>query len=48
MDLNGNIIIKGRKDILGEEKRQIHIEAITEEILEETKRQKLREADGER
>ncbi|KAL8908848.1 MAG: hypothetical protein Q9207_000574 [Kuettlingeria erythrocarpa] len=48
VDSNGNIVMKGRKDILGEEERQIHMEAMTDEILEETKRQKLREADGER
>ncbi|KAL8918508.1 MAG: hypothetical protein Q9208_007315 [Pyrenodesmia sp. 3 TL-2023] len=47
VDFNGNIVMKGQKDILGEEERQIHMEAMTEEILEETKRQKRREADGE-
>lgn len=47
VDFNGNIVMKGQKDILGEEERQIHMEAMTEEILEETKRQKQREADGD-
>ncbi|KAI4160494.1 MAG: hypothetical protein L6R39_000200 [Caloplaca ligustica] len=47
VDSNGNIVSKGQKDIMGEEDRQIHMEAVTEEILEEYQRQKRREADGD-
>ncbi|KAI4128113.1 MAG: hypothetical protein LQ338_002898 [Usnochroma carphineum] len=47
VDSNGNIVMKGQKDILGEEERQIHMEAMTEEILEDYKRTKRREAEGE-
>ncbi|KAL9595089.1 MAG: hypothetical protein Q9219_006663 [cf. Caloplaca sp. 3 TL-2023] len=35
VDSEGNIVTKGQKDILGEEERQIHMEAMTEEILDE-------------
>lgn len=45
MDSQGNIITKGRKDILGEEERQIAMEAITEENLEENQRAKRQEAE---
>lgn len=34
VDADGNIVSKGEKDIFGEENRQIHIEAMTEEMLE--------------
>ena len=46
VDQYGNVLTKGQKDILGEEDRQIHMEAMTEEILEEYKNQK-RHAAGE-
>ncbi|KAI4087129.1 MAG: hypothetical protein LQ344_007024 [Seirophora lacunosa] len=47
VDCNGNIVTKGQKDILGEEERQIHMEAMTEGIIEEIERMKRREASGE-
>ncbi|KAL9012814.1 MAG: hypothetical protein Q9173_002445 [Seirophora scorigena] len=47
VDCNGNIVTKGQKDILGEEERQIHMEAMTEGILEEIERTKRGEANGE-
>lgn len=47
VDSNGNIVMKGQKDILGEEERQIHMEAMTEEILAEYQTLKRREAEGE-
>ncbi|KAL8944659.1 MAG: hypothetical protein Q9211_000503 [Gyalolechia sp. 1 TL-2023] len=47
VDSNGNIVMKGQKDILGEEERQIHMEAMTEEIMEEYQRPKRSEAEGE-
>ncbi|KAL8874495.1 MAG: hypothetical protein Q9174_000188 [Haloplaca sp. 1 TL-2023] len=40
VDLNGNIVTKGQKDILGDEERQIHMEAMTSEIFEERERLK--------
>lgn len=40
VDHDGNILLKGQKDIMGEEDRQIHMEAMTDEILEEYKRAK--------
>lgn len=40
VDQDGNILLKGQKDIMGEEDRQIHMEAMTDEILEEYKRAK--------
>lgn len=40
VDQYGNILLKGQKDIMGEEDRQIHMEAMTDEILEEYKRAK--------
>ncbi|KAL8767448.1 MAG: hypothetical protein Q9209_006034 [Squamulea sp. 1 TL-2023] len=45
VDSQGNIVTKGQKDILGEEERQIAMEAMTEEILEENQRTKRQEAD---
>lgn len=47
VDFNGKIVTKGQKDILGEEERQIHMEAMTEEILEEIQRMRRRKADEE-
>ncbi|KAL8821569.1 MAG: hypothetical protein Q9223_000413 [Gallowayella weberi] len=47
VDAEGNIVTKGRKDILGDEERQIHMEATTEEILEERERAKRQEAQKE-
>lgn len=38
VDEYGNILLKGQKDIMGEEDRQIHMEAMTEELLEEYKK----------
>ena len=46
VDQDGNILMKGQRDILGEEDRQVHMEAMTEEILEEYKKEK-RHAAGE-
>lgn len=37
---DGDILLKGRRDIMGEEDRQIHMEALTEEILAERQRSK--------
>ena len=37
---DGNILLKGRRDIMGEEDRQIHMEALTEEIFAERQRSK--------
>ena len=42
VDLNGNIVTKGQKDILGDEETQVHMEAMTREIFEE--REKLKRA----
>ena len=47
VDSNGNIVMKGQKDILGEEERQIHMEAMTEAILEEYQKMKRGEVEGE-
>ncbi|KAI4169128.1 MAG: hypothetical protein LQ343_005922 [Gyalolechia ehrenbergii] len=47
VDSNGNIVMKGQKDILGEEERQIHMEAMTADILEEYQTLKRREAERE-
>lgn len=47
VDCNGNIVTKGQKDILGEEERQIHMEAMTQGIIEEIERMKRGEASGE-
>ncbi|KAL8943652.1 MAG: hypothetical protein Q9216_000940 [Gyalolechia sp. 2 TL-2023] len=47
VDSSGNIVMKGQKDILGEEERQIHMEAMTAEILEEYQTKKHREAERE-
>ncbi|KAL8706439.1 MAG: hypothetical protein Q9201_000494 [Fulgogasparrea decipioides] len=40
VDSNGNIVTKGQKDVLGEEERQVHMVAMTEEILEEFQKSK--------
>ncbi|KAI9841165.1 MAG: hypothetical protein M1837_000953 [Sclerophora amabilis] len=45
VDTDGNILMKGEKDILGEENRQIHMEAMTDSIFEEQR--KLRERRGD-
>ena len=42
VDDDGNIVIKSKKDILGEEGHKIHIEAMTEEMFKEEKRAKIR------
>lgn len=47
VDSNGNIVMKGQKDILGEEERQIHMEAMTAEILDEYQTLKRRETERE-
>ena len=44
---DGTIVMKGEKDLLGEEERQIHMEAMTEEILEDYKQSKRRAIDDE-
>ncbi|MCJ1431795.1 hypothetical protein MMC27_001150 [Xylographa pallens] len=47
VDSLGNIVMKGEKDIFGEANRQIHLEAMTEETLEEMKKAKEHtEAEG--
>lgn len=40
VDSDGDISLKGRRDVMGEEDRQIHMEAVTEEILAERQRSK--------
>lgn len=47
VDQYGNVLLKGQKDIMGEEDRQIHMEAMTDEILEEYKKAKRRVITGE-
>ena len=42
VDANGDIVMKGEKDVFGEENRQIRMEAMTIEMLEEQKRAKER------
>ncbi len=46
VDQDGTMLTKGQKDILGEEYRQIHMEAITEKVLQEYRKEK-RHAAGE-
>lgn len=41
VDADGNIVTKGEKDILGEENRQIHMEAMTEEMFEDRRKAKV-------
>ena len=47
VDSDGNILTKGQKDILGEEDRQIHMEAMTDEIMKEYSNEKRRGASAE-
>ena len=42
VDPGGDILLKGRKDVMGEQGRKIHMEATTEEILAEHQRSKRR------
>jgi len=42
VDTDGNIVMKGEKDVFGEENRQIQMEAMTVEMLEEQKKAKER------
>lgn len=42
VDADGNIVMKGEKDVFGEENRQIQMEAMTMEMLEEQKKAKER------
>jgi len=42
VDADGNIIMKGEKDVFGEENRQIQMEAMTLEMLEEQKKARER------
>ena len=35
VDTDGNIVMRGEKDVFGETNRQIHVEAMTEEMLKE-------------
>ncbi|KAL8954048.1 MAG: hypothetical protein Q9222_000105 [Ikaeria aurantiellina] len=44
VDANGKIVLKGQKDILGEEEGQLHMEAMTEELLEDYQRMKRQES----
>lgn len=41
VDVDGNIVTQGEKDILGEENRQIHMEAMTEEMYEDRRKAKM-------
>jgi hypothetical protein len=45
VDSAGNIVLRGEKDVFGDENRQVHFEAMTEEMFENSKRAKER---GER
>ena len=47
VDVNGNIVLKGQKDVLGEEERQIHMEAMTDAIYEEYKKARHSSTDKE-
>lgn len=47
VDTNGNVALMGERDVLGEENRQIHIEAMTEEILAEYKKGRHVNASGD-
>ena len=42
VDAEGDILLKGKKDIMGEEDRQIHMEATTEEIIADHQKTKRR------
>lgn len=42
VDSDGNIVMKGERDVFGKESRQIQMEAMTEEMLEKMKREKER------
>lgn len=42
VDQYGDILLRGQKDIMGEEDRQIHMEAMTDEILQEYTKAKRR------
>lgn len=46
VDSQGNIVTKGRRDILSDEEDQIHMEAMTEKILEEDQRAKRQETEN--
>ena len=48
VDDGGNILMKGQKDILGEESRRIHMEAMTNEILEDYRNDRMRGVSEER
>ena len=47
IDANGNVMMNGHREILGDDERHVHMEAMTEEILEEYKKSRRREADTE-
>ncbi|KAI9872999.1 MAG: hypothetical protein M1830_000953 [Pleopsidium flavum] len=47
VDRDGNVALKGEKDVLGEEDRQIHMEAMTDEILDGYKKAKNGPAPGD-
>ena len=38
VDTDGNVVLNGERDVLDEENRQIHMEAMTEELLDEHKK----------
>jgi len=40
VDTDGNVALRGERDVLGEGNRQIHMEAMTEEIMDEYKKEK--------
>ena len=40
VDFNGNMIARGEKDILGEENHHLHMEAMTEEMFEQHKKER--------
>jgi hypothetical protein len=46
LDADGNVVMKGEKDFLGEENREIHMEAMTEEMFENARKEKERQAQG--
>lgn len=44
VDEEGNVALKGQRDVLGEENRQIHMEAMTEEIMDDYKKGKYNQS----
>ena len=44
VDADGNVVTKGEKDVFGEEDRQIHMEAMTEEMFQAQRKERERAA----